>query len=66
MRTADNGEVPRVRRFATKPRAGPQRAPALPDSDLPTDIRDLKRIRNRIVLLALSGLAALVVSWCAR
>jgi hypothetical protein len=36
------------------------------DHDLPTDIRELRRIRNRIIMLAILGLAALLVSWCAR
>jgi hypothetical protein len=35
------------------------------DHELATDVRTLKRIRNRIVILAVLGLAAFLVSWCA-
>lgn len=65
MHMADGRQPSRVLRF--RGRSDP--TTAAPDNfydrELPTDTRELKRIRNRIVILGLLGLAAVLVSWCA-
>ena len=69
MRVADNRRPSRLLRFRVPSEATAETAGATERSDdheLPTDIRELKRIRNRIIILAVLGLAALLVSWCAR
>jgi hypothetical protein len=64
MRVADSRRPSRLLQFRSEATAGATERSD--DHELPTDIRELKRIRNRLIILAVLGPAAFLVSWCAR
>jgi transcriptional regulator with GAF, ATPase, and Fis domain len=66
MRVADSRRPSRLLRFRARSEAPAGATESLDDHNFPTDIRELKRIRNRIIILAVRGLAAFLVSWCAK
>jgi hypothetical protein len=66
MRGADNRRLSRLLRFRTRSESTARATERWDAYELPTDIRELKRIRNRLIILAVLGPVAFLVSWCAR
>ena len=66
MRVADGRRPSRLLRFRARSETPAEATQSWDARNLPTDIRALTRIRNRIIILAVLGLVAFLISWCAR
>ena len=66
MRVADSRRPSRLLRFRLRSQETDRTIHKWDEHELPTDIRELKRLRHRIIVLAVLGLVAFLASWYAR